>query len=151
MLTLDYLRTIIGGKIDGLTDTTEQVMESDAGYDGIIELIQTKGLPLAMVLEPSEMGNFSFRPGGFHITTQSVWIMEMVGADETRRAVQQRCFTALHNLLVTLKDHKDDSQLEGWDWLDIPYGVRNAGPNYTGYEVFIRFTEDTDLADLITQ
>ena len=68
MLTLDYLKSILfieeTETVNGVTTTSitpevegvtseDQVLESVAGYDGIIELIQTKGLPVAVVLATS--------------------------------------------------------------------------------------------------
>ena len=154
MLTLTYLQNHLTNIIPGINDTSEQVIESAAGYDGIIELIQNKDLPLVVVLEHNEVGSFSFRPGGFHTTSQSIWLMEMVAADEDRRSIQQNCFNSVRHLLTALKTVKEDlpdgsmDELAGWDWLDIPYGVRNAGSNFTGYEVTLYFRENTDLSGL---
>ncbi len=154
MLTLPNLQNILTGKIPGVNDTSTQVIESAAGYDGIIELIQTKELPVAVILEHNEVGNFSFRPGGFLQASQSIWIMEMVAVDEDRRSIQQNCFNSVRHLLTALKTVKEDlpdgsmDELAGWDWLEIPYGVRNAGSNFTGYEVTLYFRENTDLSGL---
>ena len=154
MLTLTYLQNHLTNIIPGINDTSEQVIESAAGYDGIIELIQNKDLPLVVVLEHNEVGSFSFRPGGFHTTSQSIWIMEMVAADEDRRTIQQHCFALGRLLLTALKTIKENlpdgslDELAGWEWQDIPYGVRNAGSTFTGYEFTLSFKEDTDLSVL---
>ncbi len=142
MLTLEYLKSILFKEetetvvpmVLGL-DKPDWVLESAAGYDGIIELIQTKGLPVAVVLEHNEMGNLSIRPGGFMMASQSIWIMEMVAADEDRRALQMNCWRRMKRIISVLAKHFDDDDkplVDKWDPEDIPYGIRNAGSNYTG-------------------
>lgn len=164
MLTLDYLKSILfieeTETVNGVTTTTitpevegvtsvDQVLESAAGYDGIIELIQTKGLPVAVVLEHNEMGNLSIRPGGFMMASQSIWIMEMVAADEDRRAIQMNCWRRMKRIISVLAKHFDDDDkplVDKWEPEDIPYGIRNAGSNYTGYEMLLHFNENIDLS-----
>lgn len=164
MLTLDYLKSILfieeTETVNGVTTTTitpevegvtseDQVLESAAGYDGIIELIQTKGLPVAVVLEHNEMGNLSIRPGGFMMASQSIWIMEMVAADEDRRAIQMNCWRRMKRIISVLAKHFDEDDeplVDKWEPEDIPYGIRNAGSNYTGYEMLLHFNEDIDLS-----
>lgn len=151
MLTLEYLQDILTNEVPGLKDTTEQVLESAAGYDGIVELIESKELPVAVVLEHNEMGNISIRPGGFQISTQSLWVMEMVAADEDRRAIQKKCWAMATRIIGVLihrweEDEEKDKPIKQWDWHDIPYGIRNAGSNYTGYELVLHFTEDIDIS-----
>ena len=164
MLTLDYLKSILfieeTETVNGVTTTTitpevegvtsvDQVLESAAGYDGIIELIQTKGLPVAVVLEHNEMGNLSIRPGGFMMASQSIWIMEMVAADEARRAIQMNCWRRMKRIISVLAKHFDDDDkplVDKWEPEDIPYGIRNAGSNYTGYEMLLHFNENIDLS-----
>lgn len=139
---------IVKPEVEGL-EKPEWVLESAAGYDGIIELIQTKGLPVCVVLEHNEMGNLSIRPGGFMMASQSIWIMEMVAADEDRRAIQMNCWRRMKRIISVLAKHfdDDDKPLVGkWDPEDIPYGIRNAGSNYTGYEFVLHFAEDIDLS-----
>lgn len=151
MLTLAYLQDILTNEVPGLTDTSKQVLESAAGYDGIIELIETKEEPVAVVLEHNEMGNISIRPGGLQLSSQSLWVMEMVAADEDRRAIQLQCWERAKRIISVLihrweVDAAKDKAIKQWDWHDIPYGIRNAGPNYTGYELVLHFTEDIDIS-----
>ena len=139
---------IVKPEVEGL-EKPEWVLESAAGYDGIIELIQTKGLPVCVVLEHNEVGNFSMHQGGFEQTSQSIWVMEMVAADEDRRKVQVECRQRMERIISILGKHfdEDDKPLVGkWDLHDIPYGIRNAGSNYTGYEFVLHFAEDIDLS-----
>lgn len=148
MLTLAYLQQIIQGELPAVTDVEKQIIESAAGYDGIVALIQTKGISPMIVLENSEVGEFSFRPGGFESTSQSIWVMKMVGRDGDRRAVQDECRAMmLHIISVFGKQyylHKPE--LDQWDCERIPWGVRNAGANFTGYEFTLYFSEDVDLS-----
>jgi len=151
MLTLSYLQGILDNEVPGLKDTAEQVLESAAGYDGIIEIIETKGLPIAVILEHNELGNLSVRPGGFQTSSQSIWVMQMVAADEDRRAIQLECWSMAKRIISVLLLHLDigepnDKPIAQWDPHDIPYGIRNAGPNYTGYELVLHFAEDIDLS-----
>lgn len=148
MLTLSNLQTIIVGHVDGITGTN-QVLESPGGYDGIISLIETKAPAVSVVLEHNEMGNLSIRPGGFMTSSQSIWVMEMAGANDDRRTVQQRCWSRLRDIIGLLTNeynYGSSGELAGWDWDDMPFGLRNAGPNYTGYEMVMHFAEDIDLS-----
>lgn len=147
MLTLEYLKQTLTGQIAQITDPTKQIIESAAGYDGIVALIQTKGISPIVILENSEVGEFSLRPGGFLKSSQSVWVMKMVGRDGDRRAVQDECFAMMKRIIKVFVKHEKDAELDQWDWGDrIPWGIRNAGPNFTGYEFTLGFSEDTDLS-----
>lgn len=147
MLTLPYLKSILSGEITGL-DTKKNVIESAGGYDGIIALIQTKNTSPLIVLENSEVGEFSVRPGGFDKTSQSIWVMKMVGRDADRQAVQNDCRAMMKHIISVLinRDEKEDPELAQWEWDRIPYGTRNAGANFTGYEFTLYFSEDVDLS-----
>lgn len=174
MLTLEYLQSIlfkkeevnVGGhpvgravnpqpqhpeplvvlkpEVNGLNDP-KQIIESAAGYDGIVALIQTKGLSPVVVLENSEVGEFSFRPGGFQKSSQSIWVMKMAPRDGDRKAVQDDCFGMMKRIISVFNLHEKDEPLAQWEWDHIPWGIRNAGPNFTGYEFTLYFGEDTDF------
>ena len=146
MLTLSYLRSILSGEIERLTDPQSQVMESSGGYDGIVALIQTKSLQKAVVLEHNSVGELGVRPGGFMLANQSIWIMQMVGRDADRTAAQKECFDDMKRIIAVLNHHSHEAQLEGWAPGTIPYSIRNAGANYTGYEFSLNFSEDIDLS-----
>lgn len=145
MLTLDYLKNILDGELTGITNTN-QIMESAGGYDGIVALIQTKSISPAIILEHNEVGEFSFRPGGFQRASQSIWVMKMVGRDNNRRAIQDDCCALVKKILSVFTVHFDDPELSGWVLNSVPYGIRNAGPNFTGYEISLHFEEDLDLS-----
>ena len=150
MLTLNYLKSVLfaNGRAE-VEDIYKKdcILESAAGYDGIIKLIESGSLPVAVVLEHNEMGNLGLHnDGGFMTASQSLWVMEMVGEREDRRRVQERCWARAKRILAVMIDHSDDAPLKQWEWGDIPYGIRNTGPNYTGYELTLHFTEDIDLS-----
>lgn len=145
MLTIEYLRQILTGELPEVTDMENQVIESAAGYDGIIALIQTKGISPMVILENSEVGEFSFRPGGFEKTSQSVWVMKKAARDGERKATQNDCRKMMRHILKVFNNHEKEAPLAQWVWDSVPYGVRNAGPNYTGYEFTIYFSEDADF------
>lgn len=152
MLSISYLKSILkwdGQNSSGLPFLTNdnQFIESAAGYDGIIELIQNKGLQTALVLEQHQVGEFSVRPGGFISTSQSIWIMSMVGFNQSRSEIQHECFLRAKKILSMLIAHADDEQLSQWEWNRIPYGARNAGQNMTGYEITLYFNEDLNLVN----
>lgn len=160
MIDLQYLQQIVirrteEGVTTGIPDITDaaQVIESAAGFDGIVAAIQKKGQRHIVVLEHDDMGFFYINPGGLNEATQTVWIMEMIGgSDESlRRPAQQRCFNKMRQLIRILIKHRDDAQLCGWRPEEnddaIGYICHNAGPNYTGYEMTLRFRETTDLSD----
>lgn len=146
MLDLSYLKNVLAGQLEGVSESN--IIESAAGYDGIVALIQAKGMETAIVLEHNEVGELSFRPGGFDKASQSVWVMRMVGRDDSRRAVQDECKTLMKRMLSVFISRKEleDGQLAQWESGSIPYGIRNAGANYTGYEFTLNFNEDLDLS-----
>lgn len=149
MLTLEHLRDIIRGKMSNdILKPSTQIIESPGGYDGIISLIQTKSVSPMIILEQSEMGEFSVNPGGFLKTSQSIWVMKMVAKEEDRRKVQDECLDMVKRIIGIFieQDKKEDPELERWEWDHIPWGVRNAGANFTGYEFTMHFSEDTDLS-----
>jgi hypothetical protein len=124
----------------------QQVIESAAGFDGIVALIQTKGISPMVILENSEVGEFSFRPGGFEKNSQSIWVMKKVARDGDRRVTQVECRKMMRRILKVFNKHSNEAPLQQWEWDRIPYGIRNAGPNYTGFEFTLYFSEDTDLS-----
>ena len=145
MLTLEYLRHILQGEIAQVDNTEKQIIQSDAGYDGIISLIQTKGISPMIILENAEVGTLSFRPGGFSVMTQSIWVMKMVGRDDDRSKIQKECFKMMKRILSIMGKRNKDPELKEWEWDNIPWGARNAAANFTGYEFSLHFTEDVDL------
>ena len=141
MLSLSYLQNILA---DIMPPTN--IIESDAGYDAIIELIQTKGLEKVIIFEPPEGGVFKLLPWGMDEAACSIWVMRMVGNEENRREIQKQCRKTLKAIIATFSVHRRDAALQGFQIESIPYSVRNAGANYTGYEMTIYFNDDTNLS-----
>ena len=146
MITLSYIKALLDGKLNGITQTEKHIIESAGGYDGIVSLVQTKGISLIIVLENSEIGEFSILPGGFMKTSQSLWVMKMVGRDDDRHAVQNECFALMKRIISIFIGHVEDKELKQWEWERIRWAVRNAGANFTGYEFSLYFSEDIDLS-----
>lgn len=141
MLTLSYLQDILSGIMP-----PPNIIESEAGYDAIIELIQTKGLERVIIFEPPEGGVFKVQPGGLDDTACSIWVMRMVGSDDSRRAIQRQCRKTLKAIIATFLKYRHDAPLQGWRMDSMPYSIRNAGANYTGYEMTIYFSDETKLS-----
>lgn len=147
MLTIEYLQKILRGEMPTtITNPKEQIIEGAGGYDGIVALIQTKNNSPVIVLENSEIGEFSLRPGGFDKTSQSIWVMKMVPKDGNRSKFQKECKAMMEKIISVFVKHENDKELEQWEWDRVPYGIRNAGANFTGYEFTLYFSEDTDLS-----
>jgi len=147
MLTLDYLRNRLNGYVPAIYKVKDQIIEAAGGYDGIVALIQKKEISPVIILENSEFGEFSFQPGGFLKSSQSIWVMQMVSKDGDRQKAQVECFKMMKRILSILAVHdENDECLKEWEWDRIPWGVRNAGANYTGYEFTLYFSENTDLS-----
>ncbi|MBQ8957629.1 MAG: hypothetical protein IJ057_03885 [Bacteroidales bacterium] len=146
MLTIDYLKTILRGEMPtSVTNPKEQIMEGAGGYDGIIALIQTKNISPAIILENSDIGEFLINPGGFEKTSQSIWVMKMAPKDGNRSKIQRECKAMMKKMISIFVEHEKDEPLSQWEWDRIPYGIRNAGANFTGYEFTLYFSENTDL------
>lgn len=145
MLSISFLRQVLRGEIAQITDVDKQVIESAAGYDGIVSLVQTKGITPIIVLEHNSTGELSVRPGGFERANQSIWIMKMVGRDEDRATVQAWCKATMKRFVSVMVKHYRAVELKGWQPESLPYSIRNAGPNFTGYEFTMNFDEDIDL------
>lgn len=147
MLTLPYLKKILRGELpNDITKPDTQIIEAAGGYDGIVSLIQTKGVTPVIILENSEVGEFGFLPGGFLRTSQSLWVMKMVAKDEDRQPVQNECMKMAKRILSIMAKHEHDDELEEWEYNSIPWGVRNGAANFTGYELTLHFSENTDLS-----
>lgn len=152
MLSLNYLTSILFP--DNLPDmegieSKEQVLEARAGMGGAVQLLQSKNLPVAIVLEHAEQHQLSLRnDGGFHECTQSVWIMEMKAYNEEEAEVMERCYQRFKRLYSIMLHHHElgDAELGRWiETNEMNAYDREAG-SYVGYEVFIHFREDEDLS-----
>lgn len=149
MLTLDYLKTLCFPQsqpdIDGLA-SDEWVMECRAGMDGAIQLIQKKGVPVAVVLEHAESGRLMLRnDGGFVDTVQSLWVMEKAPYGGDAAAVMTRCLARVECIYGILILHRKDAPLRGWvENNEVGYYAREAS-DYVGYEMTVRFRENKDL------
>ena len=161
MLSLSYLKsilfientetvngvttTIITPELEGVT-SKKQVLEARAGMGGAVQLLQSKQLPVAIILEHAEQHTLSLHSdGGFHECTQSVWIMEQRRFNEEPADVMERCFARFKRFYTILVEHVADAELKGWrENNDVTAYDREAG-DYVGYEVFIRFRENDDL------
>ena len=147
MLTLPYLQKILRGELpNDITKPDTQIIEAAGGYDGIVSLIQTKGVTPVIILENSEVGEFGFLPEGFLRSSQSLWVMKMVAKDEDRQRVQNECMKMAKRILSVMVKHEHDDELEEWEYNSIPWGVRNGAANFTGYELTLHFSENTDLS-----
>lgn len=150
MLKLDYLQSILfvddKPDIEGI-DNVEKIIESRAGMNGAIQLLQSKGLSVAIVLEHAERHGFSLHNmGGFHECTQSIWVMEMVAADELPEDVMDRCLARCQRLYTIFVNHIEDRPLAGWiENNEVNAYARDSG-SYVGYEMFINFRENMDLS-----
>ena len=151
MLSLNYLKSIlfVNGRadIDGI-DRKEYILEARAGMDGAIQIIQNKNLPLCILLEHAERHSLSVSPngGGFHETTQSIWIMEKVAETEDAQAVMERCFARFKRLYSILINHHEDNPLQGWIENNEINGYAREAGDYVGYEVFVNFREYENLS-----
>lgn len=149
MLSLSYLKTILFPNdtpdMDGVT-STKQVMEARAGMSGAVELIQSKKLPVAIVLEHAEEHTLMLADdGGFHQCVQSVWIMEQGRFNEEPAEVMERCFARFKRLYTILLNHVTDAELKGWRENNAITAYDREAGDYVGYELFIRFSEYNDM------
>ncbi len=152
MLTLNYLKSILFPKdqpdMEGVDDK-DQVLEARSGLEGAVELLQSKELPVAVVLEHAEQHQLMLRnEGGFHECTQSVWIMEMKAFDEDGAEVSERCYQRFKRLyqIFIHRYTEGDAQLARWiERSEMNAYAREAG-SYIGYEIFINFREYEDLS-----
>ena len=150
MLSLNYLQSILFEDETPLLDgigSKQQVLEARAGMGGAIQLLQSKQLPVATVLEHAEQHTLSLHAdGGFHELTQSVWIMEQRRFNEEPAEVMARCFDRFKRLYTILVAHIEDAELVGWrENNDVTAYDREAG-DYVGYELSVRFKEYTNLS-----
>lgn len=159
MLTLEYLkqtffRRTTGANghetwipdIEGLANR-DWVMECRAGMDGAIQLIQTKNVPLGIVLEHAESGRLMLRnDGGFSDSVQSLWVMEQLPFNGNSPEVMQRCLARVERIYSIFIRHHKDEPLRGWvENNEVGYYAREAG-SYVGYEMTIHFRENRDLS-----
>ena len=72
--------------------------------------------------------------------------MKKVPKDGDRSKIQRECKTMMEKIISIFVKHEKDQELAQWEWNSVPWGVRNAGANFTGYEFTLYFSEDTDLS-----
>lgn len=146
MITLQYLKTALSDFAE-VTNADEQVIESDAGYDGIVALINDRPeINPVFVIEHPDMFSLGVKPGGFETSSVNIWVVDMVGMNENRYNVQLSTNNLMRKLigkLIKMSETTDD--LDGWQWEEIPVMTFNGGPNYTGFVFTMYFKEDVDL------
>lgn len=149
MLTLQYLKDLISVRevpVPEITDLEDQVIESDAGYDGIVELIEQRpDGDTVIILEPGDSGSFGCNPDGVQHQSQVIWCVAKVGAMEAKKMEQKAMFSLMKRLVSLFIKHHKNIHLKGWDSSHIPWLVTNAGSNCTGYQFSMYFDEVTDL------
>lgn len=147
MITIEYLKSALSD-FPEVRNVEEQVIESDAGYDSIVALINER--PEAnpvFILEPSDVFSLGVTPGGLEKSSKNIWVVDMVGADENRYDVQLRTNNLMRKLIAKLIQlSKTTDELDGWQWETIPVMTFNGGPNYTGFVFTMYFTESINLS-----
>ena len=146
MITLQYLKAALADFAE-VTNADEQVIESDAGYDGIVALINERPqVNPVVILEPSEVFSLGVNPGGIEHSSKNIWVVDMVGATENRYDVQLRANNLMRKVIAKLIQlSKTTDDLDGWQWENIPVMTFNGGPSYTGFVFTMYFTEDINL------
>lgn len=146
MLTLTYLKDKLGGFAE-IINPAEQIIESDAGYDGIVALISERPeTNPVIILEHPDMFSLGIKPGGVRNSSQNIWVVDMVGADEKRYDVLCRMDTLMRRIIATfINAAQETDDLDSWQWEEIPVMTFNGGANYTGLVFTMYFKEDVDL------
>ena len=133
-------------EINGI-DTEDYILEARAGMNGAIQIIQNSDLPACILLEHAERHTFSLRnDGGFHESTQSIWIMEKVAETEDPQEVSDRCLARFKRLYSILIEHNEDKQMKGWIENNEINGYAREAGDYVGFEVFVNFRANEDLS-----
>lgn len=150
MLTLEYIKSVLQSE-SYITDIDEQVIESDAGYDGIVEILEQRPeTDPVILLENASSGNFSANPDGLEFTSQTIWVMSRVSFNEDRKTVQSNMKTLMRRIIAKFLTHRRSESeqhacIHYWDAKNIPWLVTNAGSNNTGYQFTLYFNEPTDM------
>lgn len=147
MLQLYYFKDSVR---DLVTDVNKQVV-TGAGYNAIVELLLTrqKDFP-CIVLEDPDGGELSSRPGGFDNYTQSIWVMDRVGANQNPEPFFTSTKTLLKKVvarLIRLNSGEEFPKIKNLDLSHIPYMKREGGNELAGWEAVITIREDVDLSD----
>lgn len=131
-----------------ITDLDKQVIESDAGYDGIVELINVRPDPdlSVVILEQPESFTYEINPGGVQHLSQTIWCMAMTSAEEDRKKVQRAMKVLMRRIISKMIKAKHSEELRYWDRSRIPVLLTNTAGNYTGYQFTLYFDEPTDLS-----
>lgn len=142
MLTIDYLKTILAGCIEGLTE--DLIIDSPDGMIGFAEMAQRKNIPFCVLFEDA----FHFDdsdPADVPIQTysQNIYVLRMAKANVPIRETEDQCYFDIRKIRNILLFHHNDRNVAGWNRRTQRDYVRGAS-NYVGWKLKLTFVENDD-------
>lgn len=150
MLSVRYLNDLLTGRIPEIADPEAQIIESQ-GLDTITTLLSSFNsvrFPV-VILEGRSSGSIQMVEGPVDFHTESIWVMEQLGAGEDEARVYEDAFRLGKRILAILLHESasavENPHLDGWDYRRTSYMKRYGGPNARGWEFVLSFAEDVPL------
>lgn len=148
MITIDYLRKLLGGQggLPSVTRPSTEVIDSPDIMEGLTELAQHKGLPFAVLFEEAFHYDDTAQ-NDVPVTRfeQSIYVMRMVRSEKGSRAEEMKCFEDVKRIraLLLARQGAGDAEMHGWNRTARRDFVSGAA-NYVGWKLKLTFVEDED-------
>jgi len=150
MITIDYLRQLLGGQggLPSVTRPSTEVIDSPDIMEGLTELAQHKELPFAVLFEEAFHYDDTAQ-NDVPVTryTQSIYVMRMVEQRSPKRPEEAACMADVKRIraLLLARWAEGDAELAGWDRRAQRDFVEGAA-NYVGWKLKLSFTENDSWA-----
>lgn len=146
MILLSTLKSCVSS-LGEITDATKQVV-TGSGYNAIVELVMSRQTDFpCIVLEDQDGGVLSISPGGFDRYTQSIWVVERVGAGEDPEPHYNSTKALLKKVIAALsRNRRRHADLGAVDFTHMAYMKRDGGNEFAGWEIILTTEEDIDLS-----
>ena len=146
MITIDYLRKLLGGQggLPSVTRPSTEVIDSPDIMEGLTELAQHKGLPFAVLFEEAFHYDDTAQ-NDVPVTryTQSIYVMRMASSKDPKRPEEAACMADIKRIraLLLARWFEGDKELQGWDRRAQRDFVEGAA-NYVGWKLKLTFVEN---------
>jgi len=150
MITIDYLRQLLGGQggLPSVTRPSTEVIDSPDIMEGLTELAQHKELPFAVLFEEAFHYDDTAQ-NDVPVTryTQSIYVMRMVEQRSPKRPEEAACMADVKRIraLLLARWAEGDAELAGWNRRAQRDFVEGAA-NYVGWKLKLSFTENDSWA-----
>lgn len=140
MITLTLLQTLLTNIVPSAN------IVSANGYDAVLSLLQERidDGPI-VIMEDRNQGVFSALTGGMNQYTQSVWVMDRQGRDQSPQDVKDSTYNLMVTIVQKIISQFNLPALNDIDMTRIPYNLHTGAQNWIGWEMLFSQKENYDL------